>query len=291
MRHFRSTSIFKLLFLLSAYLLFVFSSVSVTAGVHRLWSHRAYKAKLPLRIFLLFFYTMAYQGSVLHWVRDHRVHHKHCDTDADPHNSKKGFFFAQIGWMLAKKHPDVIAKGNTIDVSDILSDPLLRLQNKYYFHVVFIICYMVPTYIPTLWGEEAWTAFFVAGVLRHLVSVHTISLINSAAHIYGTKPYDKSICPAENMTVSLLASGEGFHNYHHTFPWDYKAAELGGYSLNFATFFIDVMAKIGWAYGLKTVSEDLIEKRVKKTGDGSHPVWGWNDKDMPEDDRKSAIIS
>ncbi|XP_026732291.1 acyl-CoA Delta(11) desaturase-like isoform X2 [Trichoplusia ni] len=233
---------------------------------------------------------MIYEGSVLHWVRDHRVHHKHCDTDADPHNSRRGFFYAHVGWAMARKNPEVIAKGRTIDVSDILSDPWLRFQHKYYLRLVIVICYVLPTYIPTLWGEEAWTAFFVAGVLRHVLSTHAIALINSAAHMYGTKPYDKNILPVENKLVSLLATGEGFHNYHHTFPWDYKAAELGGYSLNFATFFIDVMAKLGLAYDLKTVSPELIEKRVKKTGDGSHPVWGWNDKDMPEEDRKSAII-
>lgn len=89
----------------------------------------------------------------------------------------------------------------------------------------------------------------------------------------------------------MLAIGEGWHNYHHTFPWDYKAAELGTYSKNFTTAFIDLMAKLGLAYDLKSVSEEMVRKRVERTGDGSHEVWGWNDKDQSEKERQEAVIT
>lgn len=101
----------------------------------------------------------------------------------------------------------------------------------------------------------------------------------------------RNIYAAENLSVSLLAVGEGWHNYHHVFPWDYKAAELGKYSTNITTGFIDIMAKIGWAYELKYVSDDMIKKRVTRTGDGSHELWGWNDKDQSEEERKNAVIT
>lgn len=68
--------------------------------------------------------------------------------------------------------------------------------------------------------------------------------------------------------------GEGWHNYHHTFPWDYKTAELGRYSVNLTTFWIDVFAKIGWAYDLKQPSRELVKRVAEKHGDGSHPIWG-----------------
>lgn len=108
----------------------------------------------------------------------------------------------------------------------------------------------------------------------------------------------RSIRPTQNRFVAFVASGEGWHNYHHVFPWDYKAAELGNYHLNFTTAFLDLMAYIGQAYDLKTVSEDMVMKRVKRTGEGkedqieapndhnsqdssySNLVWGWNDEDM-----------
>lgn len=111
--------------------------------------------------------------------------------------------------------------------------------------------------------------------------------------------------------MAALALGEGWHNYHHTFPWDYKTAELGQYSTNFTTLFIDLFAKIGWAYDLKSVSPTLIAKRAARTGDGSYVappeikpnepptlpphdldqenmVWGWDDKDMSNEDRLQA---
>jgi stearoyl-CoA desaturase (delta-9 desaturase) len=35
--------------------------LGVTAGTHRLWSHRTYKAKWPLRVILMLLHTMAFQ--------------------------------------------------------------------------------------------------------------------------------------------------------------------------------------------------------------------------------------
>lgn len=103
----------------------------------------------------------------------------------------------------------------------------------------------------------------------------------------------RSIKPSENVFVAWGALGEGWHNYHHVFPWDYKTSELSDYVGNVTTAFIDFMAKIGLAYDLKTVSTETIMKRSKRTGDGSHPdvnTWGWNDKDVPTEDREQTLI-
>lgn len=109
--------------------------------------------------------------------------------------------------------------------------------------------------------------------------------------MFGNKPYDKYINPAENQSVAMLALGEGWHNYHHVFPWDYKTAELGNYRMNFTTAFIDFFAKIGWAYDLKSVSEEMVRKRVERTGDGTHELWGWGDKDQTQEERDEAIVT
>ncbi|KAJ8730863.1 hypothetical protein PYW08_002276 [Mythimna loreyi] len=102
--------------------------LSITAGVHRLWAHKSYKAKLPLRILLAMFFTMSVHYSCITWVRHHRKHHKYSDTDADPHNSKRGFFFSHLGWLLVRKHPQV--KSHFVDISDLKEDPVLRFQHK-----------------------------------------------------------------------------------------------------------------------------------------------------------------
>lgn len=104
------------------------------------------------------------------------------------------------------------------------------------------------------------------------------------------------INPTENLAVAVMSVGEGWHNYHHVFPWDYKAAELGNYKFNFTTAFIDLFAKIGWAYDLKTASTELVRKRTSRTGliespDNSVALpWGWDDKDCPQSDRMEATI-
>lgn len=104
----------------------------------------------------------------------------------------------------------------------------------------------------------------------------------------------RSINPSENLSVSLGALGEGWHNYHHVFPWDYKAAELGNYRANLTTAFIDFFALIGWAFDMKTVTNDMILKRASRTGDGSHPsgdgIWGWDDSNIPIEDKKLTTI-
>jgi stearoyl-CoA desaturase (delta-9 desaturase) len=100
--------------------------------------------------------------------------------------------------------------------------------------------------------------------------------------------------------MALLTGGEGWHNYHHTFPWDYKTGEFGQYRANSTSAFLDFMAGIGWAYELKSVSEEMIMKRVSRTGDGTRKfdkivdygdhhhgdnlTWGWGDKDMKSEE-------
>ncbi|KAJ1530261.1 hypothetical protein ONE63_005183 [Megalurothrips usitatus] len=211
---------------------------------------------------------MAFQKSVICWCLIHRRHHKNSDTDADPHNIRRGFFFAHVGWMLGKKHPEVRLKGQTIDVSDLSNDPILAFQHRYYMWLLFVFCYSIPTVIPWyFWDEAIISAFFVAVNLRLLITLHVTFLINSAAHTFGYKPYDRSIPPGDVWALSFLTVGESWHNYHHSFPWDYKTSEYGRYSTNLTTAFIDLMAKIGWAYDLRTASPAVIEARINKGGD------------------------
>lgn len=90
----------------------------------------------------------------------------------------------------------------------------------------------------------------------------------------------------ENIAVAIAALGEGWHNYHHVFPFDYKTGELGDYSFNITTAFIDAFAQIGWAYDLKYVSPEMVRRRALRSGDGSHSkeIWGYGDKDMLTED-------
>ena len=92
--------------------------------------------------------------------------------------------------------------------------------------------------------------------------------MNSLAHLWGSKPYDIRINPVENALVAFFALGEGFHNYHHTFPQDYATAEFG-WVLNASTAFIDFFAMIGWAYDRKSIPKPFVEARKNRTGPNS----------------------
>ncbi|XP_071953130.1 stearoyl-CoA desaturase 5-like [Antedon mediterranea] len=256
----------ELMTLMWSTFLWFWTEVGVTAGSHRLWAHRSYKAKWPLRLLLAVLTLTAHQNSIFEWSRDHRVHHKFSETDADPHNAKRGFFFSHVGWLLVKKHPDVIKSGQKIDLSDLTNDPIVKYQHKYYFVMMPLFCFIIPSLVSTLWGDTVWNGYFVAGVLRYVLSLNCTWLVNSAAHIWGNRPYDENINPAENIFVAGLTVGEGWHNYHHTFPQDYRAGELG-WRVNPTTIFLDFMAKLGLAYDLKTVSPAVIKARIERTGD------------------------
>lgn len=255
--------------IIAAIVLYIIGGLGITAGAHRLWSHKSYKARFPLRFVLMIFNCVAFQNDIYEWSRDHRVHHKFSETDADPHNAKRGFFFSHVGWLLARKHPAVFSKGKTIDCSDILADPLVRFQRRHYLKLVAIFSFIMPSLLCNLgWSESLVTSFVICGALKYVVTLHATWLVNSAAHMWGNRPYDKHINPSQNIFVSLGAIGEGFHNYHHTFPWDYAASEYG-IKINLTTLFIDTMAKFGLAYDRKIVSSQVVSQRKERTGDGS----------------------
>jgi stearoyl-CoA desaturase (delta-9 desaturase) len=150
------------------------------------------------------------QNSIYEWSRDHRVHHKYSETDADPHNAKRGFFFAHVGWLLCRKHPEVLEKGRNVSCEDLLQDPLVRFQKKHYLPLVLVFCFVLPAIIPyVLWGESYWNAYFICGMLRYYWTLNMTWLVNSAAHFWGRRPYDKHINPSENSVTIIGAIGEG----------------------------------------------------------------------------------
>ncbi|CAL8391063.1 unnamed protein product [Arctogadus glacialis] len=249
---------------------FVISALGVTAGAHRLWSHRTYKASFPLRVFLALANSMAFQNDIYEWARDHRTHHKYSETDADPHNALRGFFFSHIGWLLVRKHPDVLEKGRKLEMSDLRADAVVMFQRRHYKLAVLLLCFLMPMLVPWyLWGESLTVGYFVPGLMRYSLVLNATWLVNSAAHMWGNRPYDQGINPRENRFVAFSAVGEGFHNYHHTFPFDYATSEFGN-RLNLTTVFIDLMCSLGLASDRKKVSQETIRARRQRTGDASN---------------------
>ncbi|XP_026476484.1 acyl-CoA Delta(11) desaturase [Ctenocephalides felis] len=278
----------------------ILSGFGITAGAHRLWSHRSYKATWQLRTILMFLFTITGQRDAYTWALDHRVHHKYSETDSDPHNAKRGFFFAHVGWLVLTPHPNVVLKRKQVDMSDLEADAVVMWQKRFYIPLFALLAIGLPVLAPWyFWQEDLWVSFWVNFNFRFCLTLNIAFFVNSVAHMWGQKPYDKNISPVENLGVAIAALGEGWHNYHHVFPYDYKTGELGGYTFNPTTGLIDFFARIGWAYDRKSVSRRMIVRRALRSGDGSFildphaeetQIWGYGDVDMDEQDIKDLIF-
>ncbi|KAJ7319188.1 hypothetical protein OS493_036477 [Desmophyllum pertusum] len=147
---------------------------------------------------------IASQKDIFEWARDHRVHHKYSETDADPHNATRGFFFSHVGWLLVKKHPDVIAKGKQLDLSDLYEDKIVMFQRRHYKLLSKLFTVIMPIVVPWyLWNESVWNGFFICFAFRYAFTLNTTWCVNSFAHIWGSRPYDENINPSENFIVVL----------------------------------------------------------------------------------------
>jgi len=240
--------------LLEVVLSWQLGALGITVGAHRLWSHRSFVAKLPFRMFLMLLNSFANQGTIYHWARDHRAHHKWTDTDADPHNTTRGFFYAHIGWLLVPKTEELRSKGNSIPCADLLADPVVALQK--WADERFMFMSLVSFGLPAIYGRvvfgDAFLGFLVHGVLRWTILLHATWCVNSWAHYFGEQEHDHSASARQSLFTSLGAAGEGWHSYHHKFPWDYATSEYGVHrQWNPSKLLIDVAAALGQVTSVK----------------------------------------
>ena len=246
------------------YALWQISGLGITAGAHRLWAHRSYKARMPLRVVLMILNSIANEGPILWWAKDHRVHHKCSDTEADPHNIQNGFMFAHCGWLFASKTKALYEASATLDYSDLTDDPVVMFQHRMPVAWFIFWGYIAPSIYGYYRIGHAADAFFIYGALRWVCSLNATWCVNSVAHTFGDRPY-RDIPPAQNFLTSVLAVGEGWHNYHHTYPFDYKTAELPWFvEINLTTLFIDTMAFVDQAYDLKTKKNPSYRTTIQK---------------------------
>ena len=202
------------------FVFFIFAcGMSVTAGYHRLWAHRTYEARTPLKILYLIFSSMALQNSALVWCSGHRIHHLHVDdNERDPYSAGRGFWFSHIGWML-RYYPS--GNPDFSNARDLERDPLLAFQHRHYLAIAIGVNVVLTIGAGFLVGD-VWGTFILAGLLRVVVSHHFTFLINSLAHMWGTRPYTDENSARDNAVLALLTHGEGYHNFHHIFAHDYR---------------------------------------------------------------------
>jgi stearoyl-CoA desaturase (delta-9 desaturase) len=194
---------------------------SISAGYHRLFSHRAYEAHPILRFILVALGAGAFQNSVLAWAADHRRHHGRTDSDLDPYDIRRGFWHAHIGWVLRKPDPDI----KPVPVRDLERDPLVAWQARHYALIGIAAGIGLPVLLGFAFGDP-WGGFIVGAAVRLMIVYHATFSINSFAHKVGAQPYSDNNSSRDSLLTALVSMGEGYHNFHHTFPSDYRNGVL-----------------------------------------------------------------
>jgi len=181
-----------------AVVLFVYflnGCLGMTMTYHRLLSHRSWNAPKWIEYLFTLFATIGLTGSAIAWVAVHREHHKHTDTDKDPHSPTfKGFLWAHWLSMFAKVKPRY--------VTDLIRDKFFVVQHKHYFDINIaygIVLYLIDP-----------MAVLYAWLVPAMILWNAGSAIISISHRH-TKP-------SNDLILALTTWGEGYHTVHHEHP-------------------------------------------------------------------------
>lgn len=200
---------------------FSFCNLCITAGYHRLWSHRTYQAHWSLRFIFALGGAFALQNSALHWSSDHRVHHRHVDNnDKDPYSAKRGFWFSHIGWML-RHYQSAEIYSDYSNCRDLQKEKIVMWQHKYYVPLALLMNLGIPLLLGIIY-QDIIGMLLMVGAVRLVLNHHTTFFINSLAHIWGSQPYTNKNTARDNSILAVLTFGEGYHNFHHIFENDYR---------------------------------------------------------------------
>jgi stearoyl-CoA desaturase (delta-9 desaturase) len=201
---------------------YVVAGFGVTVGFHRLFTHRSFKANVPLEIGLAIAGSLAVEGGLVGWVANHRRHHTFSDRDGDPHSPwvqgsgrLRGLFHAHVGWFF---RPDTTDVGRL--APDLLARRHLRVIDRL-FPLWVGLSLAGPFALGWLWGGSlatAATALLWAGAVRICVLHHVTWSINSVCHMFGRRPYETGDQSRNVRWLAGASFGESWHNTHHAFP-------------------------------------------------------------------------
>lgn len=261
--------------------MYVLTSLGVTVGYHRYFTHRSFDTPRAVGVLLAALGSMAVEGPVIRWVATHRLHHQHSDKQGDPHSphahgggvwgTVRGLWHAHMGWLLTSNAFVALRKGeertggSSRYAKDLESDAWWRWMSRLF---PFWVC--VGLLLPAAVGglvTMSWTGallgFIWGGLVRVLLLHHVTWSINSVCHIWGTRPFRSHDESRNNAVFGVLAMGEGWHNNHHAFPTSARHG-LRWWEVDVSWMLIWGMSKVGLASGVRVPGPDRIE--AKRTG-------------------------
>lgn len=246
---------------------YLYHGLGITVGYHRLLSHRSFKVPLWLEYFLVSGGYLCLEGSPIHWVSTHRIHHRYTDKPGDPHSPLNGFWHSFVGWMYKPIVP--LTKAEALTVSpDLYRDRVYRFlefgHTRWHALVCLIVCLLFRVLLCTFLGPIA----LVANLLATICPFIGAFLVNSVCHMpqFGYRN-TQTLDDSKNVWwVALIALGEGWHNNHHAQP---QSARHGWKSLEFdvSWYAILVMKLLGLATKIR------LPRDISHPSPASEPVW------------------
>jgi len=234
--------------------MYALCGISVTAGYHRLFAHRTYRATAPVRWVLLVCGAATFQNSAVSWSADHRAHHADTDHDDDPHAITRGVWFAHIGWLARRRS----ASADVSRLSDLWAVRSIRLQHRWYALIAIGVGLVLPMAIASLW-DDALGGLLIAGFLRSGVMLQATCCINSLAHLVGVQRYDPRASARDSTVTALITFGEGYHSFHHRFPFDYRSSPTW-WHYDPSKWLVWTLARAHLVHRLRTASADSIAR-------------------------------
>jgi fatty-acid desaturase len=251
--------------------LFVFGTLGITLGYHRLLTHQGFSCPLWLEHTVALLGVCSLQDSPPHWVAGHRRHHQFADEDKDPHSPIAGFFWAHMGWLLVRM--DDMSRGPLIEryAKDIIRDPFYAWieRRKNWIKIAFgvwLVYFAVGFAVMALSGQSLSNAtqfglslLIWGGALRTVIEWHITWSVNSVTHVWGYRNYATPDVSRNNAWIALIASGEGWHNNHHA---DSRSARHGHewWEFDVTWMVIRLLMLLGLAWNVATPSPALKEK-------------------------------
>ncbi|KAJ7040291.1 hypothetical protein C8F04DRAFT_1083068 [Mycena alexandri] len=244
--------------LVLALLVWQLADFGITIGYHRLYSHRAFRAKFAVRVVLAALGSAGFQGSIKWWCLRHRLHHRFTDSIHDPYAATRGLFYSHMGWIFYKP---TYERMELVDREDLDSDPVVRFQHKHYVPLALFFGFVLPTLLGTLWNDASG-AFVWGGLVARLAIWHCTFLVNSLAHWDGLQPYSDEDTSRGNFLLALLTGGEGSHNFQHSFPHDWRS---GPHLWNWdpSKWIIFLLNRLGLVSGLRSVREEDLKEAMQ----------------------------